>query len=94
MYDHEGRLLIKVFIVLSCAMVNTCVQAAVVDQAERTHLSLCCTTLQQGSAKILGPELEDYCDTYMIPSLIPRLFPPPVFDHLQYAIMKGKAWEI
>jgi len=27
-------------------------------------------------------------------SLVPRLFPPPVFDHLQYANMEGKAWEI
>ena len=25
-----------------------------------------------------------------LPSLIPRPFPPPVFDHLQYAHMKGR----
>jgi len=27
-------------------------------------------------------------------SLIPRLFPPPVFDRLQYTNTEGKAWEI
>ena len=27
-------------------------------------------------------------------SLIPRPFPPPVFDHFQYEIRRGKAWEI
>ena len=27
-------------------------------------------------------------------SLIPRTFPPPVFDHFQYEIRQGKAWEI
>ena len=27
-------------------------------------------------------------------SLVPRPFPPPVFDCLQYANMGGKAWEI
>jgi len=27
-------------------------------------------------------------------SPIPRPFPPPVFDHLQYANRRGKAWEI
>ena len=27
-------------------------------------------------------------------SLIPRWFPPPVFDCLQYTNMEGKAWEI
>ena len=27
-------------------------------------------------------------------SLVSRLFPPPVFDHLQYVSMEGKAWEI
>ena len=27
-------------------------------------------------------------------SLVPRPFPPPVFDHLQYAYMEGKAWEV
>ena len=25
-------------------------------------------------------------------SLVPRLFPPPVFNRLQYANMEGKAW--
>jgi len=30
----------------------------------------------------------------MMISLIPRLFPPPVFDRLRYANTKGKAWEI
>ena len=27
-------------------------------------------------------------------SLVPRPFPPPVFDRLQYANTEGKAWEI
>ena len=28
--------------------------------------------------------------TIAVNSLIPRPFPPPVFDHLQYAIMEGE----
>ena len=27
-------------------------------------------------------------------SLVPRLFPPPVFDRFQYEMRRGKAWEI
>ena len=32
--------------------------------------------------------------TAEVGSLVPRLFPLPVFDHLQYAIGRGKVWEI
>jgi len=31
---------------------------------------------------------------YICTSLVPRPIPPPVFDHLQYANMGGKAQEI
>jgi len=34
----------------------------------QTHLS---TTLQLGSAKALGPELEDYYNSYILPNLVP-----------------------
>jgi len=48
----------------------------------------CSTTLQLGSAKALGPELEDYYNRL-------ASFPLTVFDHLQYMkIWKGKVWEI
>ena len=33
-------------------------------------------------------------DTRIVAILIPRPFPSPVFDCLQYANMEGKAWEI
>ena len=55
------------------AIVNTCAVpgwVAVVDHTE-TLLSFMSTTLQLGSAKALGPELEDYYNRYMLSSLVP-----------------------
>ena len=57
---------------------------AVVEQ-ERDHLNQYCTVCVCVQQKAEVTPL-----AYLAVSLVPRLFPPPVFDHLQYANTEGE----
>jgi len=60
------------------------------------HLSFYSPTVEQASAPVsfMCTEVVITVDLLQQISLVPRLFPPPVFDSLQYVNTKGKAWEI